>query len=361
MSAGDASDFAAGGAAGSASDGVSDAGHRPPQLLPWQAPLVGDLLARRACWPHALLLTGPEGIGKAAIAHVLAQALLCERPDATGFPCNACDSCHYVAAGQHPDLRLIEPFEVDDDGVVKPVEWIAVERVRALIDWVQLTSHRRMAKVAIVAPAERLNPAAANALLKTLEEPPPGTYVMLVSHQPGRLPATIASRCVRVAVPLPDAATATDWLAGKGVRNAGLLLAQAHGAPLRAQLLADPGYQAERAAWLAALALPRTLSPLALSARIDAAPRDERRMRLAAAIDWLLAWCADLAAAASGGTPSRNVDFADRIAALARSVARISLFRYHQALLRQRALLSHPLQPRLVAEALLIDYRALFD
>ena len=112
---------------------------------------------------------------------------------------------------------------------------------------------------------------------------------------------------------------------------------------------------------LAALATPRALSPLLLSARIDAAPRDERKARLAAAIDWLLAWCADLAAAEAGGAVTRNVDFADRIAGLARSVARISLFRYHRTLLDQRALLSHPLQPRLVAEALLIDYRALFE
>jgi len=90
-------------------------------------------------------------------------------------------------------------------------------------------------------------------------------------------------------------------------------------------------------------------------------PSGPRKARLGAAIDWLLAWCADLAAVASGGTTERNIDFADRISPLAGSVARISLFRYHQALLDQRALLSHPLQPRLVAEALLIDYRALFE
>jgi len=317
----------------------------PPRLHPWLAPLAHELLGRRARFPHALLLSGQEGIGKRDLALVLAQSLLCETPRNDGLACNTCASCHYVTAGQHPDLRLVEPFDVDEDGVATAVEWIAVDKVRALIDWAQLTSHRRVAKVAVVAPAERMNAAAANALLKTLEEPPAGTYLLLVTHQPGRLAPTIVSRCVRVAIPVPDPAVASSWLATEGVADAATLLAQANGAPLRARQLADPGYQAERAAWLAALA----------------APRDERKARLASAIDWLLAWCADLAAVAAGGTVVRNVDFADRIAGLARSVARISLFRYHRSLLDQRALLSHPLQPRLVAEALLIDYRALFE
>jgi DNA polymerase-3 subunit delta' len=319
------------------------------------------MLARRARWPHALLVSGPEGIGKRALARVFAQALLCEQPTAEGFACNDCASCHYVVAGQHPDLREVEPVETDEDGVATPSEWINIRHIRALTEWVQLSSHRRVAKVATIAPAERMNPAAANALLKTLEEPPPATYLMLVAHQPGRLPPTIVSRCMRLALPHPPANAALAWLEQQKVRNAPALLAQADGAPLRALSLADPGYQAERAAWLTALAAPRTLSPLALSARIDAAPRDERKARLGAAIDWLVAWTADLAAASSGAAVLHNVDFADRIATLARSVARISLFRYHRALLQQRAVLSHPLQPRLVAEALLIDYRALFD
>jgi DNA polymerase-3 subunit delta' len=342
-------------------DARAPAGRPAPRALPWLMPLAQDMLARRARWPHALMITGPQGIGKRDLADTFSRALLCETPRADGFACGTCDSCRYVAAGQHPDLRLVEPIELDDDGEAKALEWIGVDRIRALIEWVQLTSHRRIAKVALIAPAERMNPSAANALLKTLEEPPPATYLMLVSHQPGRLPPTIASRCVRLAVPVPPRADAIAWLAGEGIREPAALLGQANGAPLRALALADPGYQAERGAWLTALATPRALSPVALSARIDAAPRDERKLRLAAVIDWLLAWTADIAASAAGAAPVHNVDFADRIAALGRSVARISLFRYHRALLDQRALLAHPLQPRLVAEALLIDYRALFE
>jgi DNA polymerase-3 subunit delta' len=332
-----------------------------PTLFPWLEPTARDLLARRARWPHALLISGAEGIGKRELARVFAQALLCESPAADGFACNRCASCHYVVAGQHPDLREVEPVDVDEDGVATPEEWIAVKHIRSLTEWVQLSSHRRVAKVAIVAPAERMNPPAANALLKTLEEPPPATYLILVAHQPGRLLPTIVSRCTRLALPHPPPQAALEWLQARKLRNAPALLAQASGAPLRALALADAGYQAERTAWLSALASPRTLSPLALSARIDGAPRDERKARLAAAVDWLVTWTADLAATASGAAVVHNVEFADRIAPLARSVARISLFRYHRALLQQRTVLSHPLQPRLVAEALLIDYRALFD
>ena len=109
-----------------------------------------------------------------------------------------------------------------------------------------------------------------------------------------------------------------------------------------------------------ALAKPKSLSPVALAARVEAGARDERKERLGLAIDWLAAWTADLARVAAGGAPLRNPDFAAALAALAGTVAPIALFRYHRSLSRQRALVAHPLQPRLVAEALLIGYRDLF-
>jgi len=330
-----------------------------PDVLDWQRPIVAELAARRERWPHALLITGPRGIGKRVLADALARARLCEAPAGDGSSCGRCASCRYVDAGQHPDLRIVEPVDMTDD-VAKPVEWIVVDRIRALTRWAQLTSHRGGAKVAIIDPAERMNAAAANALLKTLEEPPPATYLLLVSHQPGRLPATIRSRCQVVAAPLPTTAQGAQWLAAQGVRDATALLAQANAAPLAALALADPAYQAERALWLKALAAPATLSVAALGLRIDAGPREGRKERLAAVIEWLIGWCADLARVRAGGTPVRNPDHGTELSALATSVAGLPLFRYHRRLLDQRALLAHPLQPRLVAEALLIDYRALF-
>ena len=327
--------------------------------LPWQEAIVAELLARRARWPHAMLIAGPAGIGKRTLAQTLASALLCEAPTRSGAACGTCASCRYAAAGQHPDLRVVEPIEVDGDET-KAVEWISVSHVRALTRWAELTSHRGGAKVALIVPAERMNAAAANALLKTLEEPPANTYFMLVSHLPGRLPATVISRCQRIVAPRPAPALARRWLAQQGTDDAEPALAQASFAPLRAMALADRDYQAERSAWIKMLAAPAQLQASGLAARIDDAPRELRKDRLGTAIDWLIGWCADLARVHAGGSAAENGEFDDRLRELAKSVAAAALFRYHRDLLRQRSLLAHPLQPRLVAEALLIDYRALF-
>jgi len=330
-------------------------------LLPWQGEPARELLARRATWPHALLLYGPRGIGKHALALNLAQALLCEAPRPDGLACRSCPSCRYAEAGQHPDLVRLELLTIDEEtGELVTVDTIPIDRVRAVIDFVQLSSHRQRAKVAVIAPAERINVAASNALLKTLEEPPAGTYLLLVADQPGRLPATIRSRCRKLPAPIPTPEEARAWLTAQGVAEPDLALAQAGGAPLAALAYTDPELNAERTTWLEALAQPASLPMLALAARVDAGGKEQRRARLAHAIDWLLGWTADLARVAAGGRPLRNPDYAVPLAGLARQVAPLPLFRYHRALLRERALLSHPLQPRLVAEAVLIDYRALF-
>jgi len=329
-------------------------------FLPWQRNAARPALQRRDRWPHALLIIGREGIGKRSFALELARSLLCETRDPEGFACGNCASCRYAAAGQHPDLRIVEPIEVDDDNVATPSLWINVSHIRALIEWSALTSHRRVAKVAVIVPAERMNTAAANALLKTLEEPPPGTYLILVAHQPGRLPPTIRSRCQWLVAPAPEPAIARAWLIDQDVREPDRLLAQSGGAPLAALRLADAGYQAERSVWLDALASPQALDPIEVAARIDRAPRDVRKALLAAAIDWLIVWCADLAFAQAGGQVTHNPDYATPIASLAAKVAPLPLFRYHRSLLEERAQIAHPLQPRLVAEALLFEYQKLF-
>jgi len=330
-------------------------------LLPWQLDAARAALAQRASWPHALLVHGPRGIGKHALALNFAQALLCEAPRADGLACGECAGCRYAIAGQHPDFMRLELLLIDpDEGTLAAVETIGIDRVRALTEFVQLTSHRQRAKVAVIAPAERMHAAAANALLKTLEEPPPGTYLILVSDQPGRVPATILSRCRKLAAPLPAPAAARAWLAAQGVAAPDLALAQAAGAPIDALARADPAVQAERLAWVAALGQPERLSVPALAARIDAGGKDERRARLAHALEWLIAWTADLACIVAGGAARQNPDAAAPLQRLAAKVAPIALFRYHRSLLRQRAMLAHPLQPRLVAEAVLLDYQALF-
>jgi DNA polymerase-3 subunit delta' len=329
-------------------------------LLPWQRAAAVAALAERAQFPHALLVHGARGIGKHALALNLAQALLCESPAADGLACATCASCRYAIAGQHPDLMRIELAELQPEGDYKRVDTITIERIRDLIDFAQLTSHRQRAKVAVIAPADRMNEPAANALLKTLEEPPPSTYALLVAEQPARLAPTIVSRCRRLAAPRPSDEEARAWLAAQGVQHAGIALAQAAGAPLAALALADPAAQSERATWLAALAKPDRLPVIALAERVERAAKDERKAQLALALDCLIGWTCDLALAAAGAAPRFNPDRAADIAALAARVAPLPLFRYHRSLLRRRAAVAHPLQPRLVAEAALLDYQSIF-
>jgi DNA polymerase III subunit delta' len=157
--------------------------------------------------PHALLLHEAPGAGGDWLAHWIARLVLCQSE--TGAPCGACPSCHRVATAQHPDLLVLQPIEDSRQ--------IRIEQVRELSDELSLTAHQGSYKVAIITPADSLNRFAANALLKTLEEPPPRTVLMLVVTQPSRLPATILSRCQQVRIRAPARQEAVAWLeAAKG-------------------------------------------------------------------------------------------------------------------------------------------------
>jgi DNA polymerase-3 subunit delta' len=332
----------------------------PP--LPWQRAWLAETLRERDRAHHALLIVGPAGLGKKILALNLAQALLCESPRPEGLACGKCAGCGYVAARTHPDMKVLDLFDYDE----KPEEWIRVnevgiERVRQVTRMLETSAHRAGSRIAVISPAERLTDQASNALLKTLEEPPPGAMLILVAHQPGRLMPTVTSRCLRVDAPRPAEDEALAWLRSQGVADPAEALAESGGAPLAALALAEPAGRAERGAWFDALSRPDRLVPMAMGARIEAGGKDERKPRLAAALDALVAWTADLARVSAGGRPLRLPGRADAMASLAPRVARIGLCRYHRSVLLQRAYVSHPLQPRLVVEGLLAGYVALFD
>jgi DNA polymerase III subunit delta' len=153
---------------------------------------------------HALLIHEARGAGGDALALWAAQLVLCT--DASRAPCGVCLACRRVESAQHPDLARLEPIEDSKQ--------IRVDEVRALIADLALTSHQGGYKVAIVSPADALNRNAANALLKTLEEPTPQTLLILVATQPSKLPATLLSRCQRVRIRTPARSDAVAWLAG---------------------------------------------------------------------------------------------------------------------------------------------------
>ncbi len=223
----------------------------PASDLPWLAePLANALRQQRG---HALLVYGPTGVGQFEFAVMLARAWLCETANdqrAAGLACGQCASCHLVDARGHPDLRVLlpealeealgwasdEPPEESGDGKRRqPSKEIRVGQVRAALQFSELTRGRSRHKVVIAYPAERMNAIAANALLKTLEEPPPGQRFVLATEAADRLLPTVRSRCQAVRLELPARDVALHWLAGQKVAQPEVLLAAAGGSPLLAR------------------------------------------------------------------------------------------------------------------------------
>lgn len=209
---------------------------------PWhqRAHATFEACVRAGRVPHAVLVAGPSGCGKVALARDIARQLLCLEGAAGG--CGNCRSCRQMKGGAHPDFRDIS-FEINPKtGKLRDV--IIVEQIRALIEALYKTTTTSERKVAIIHPAERMTRSAANALLKTLEEPVGDTVLMLVAHDAGRLPATVRSRCQRLAVGLPPRDQALEWLgqsAGAAQQDAEEALAAAAGRPLEARALLESG------------------------------------------------------------------------------------------------------------------------
>jgi DNA polymerase-3 subunit delta' len=205
----------------------------PP--LPWQHAAWERLLAshRGGSLPHALLLAGLPGIGCERFALAFARYLLCAAP-AQGMNCGDCKACRLTATGAHGDFLALEPT---GKGQV-----IQVGQVREAIAFGAQTPGLGRCKVLLIAPAERMNGAAANALLKTLEEPPANSYLLLVTGAESQLPATVRSRCQVLRFPLPAVDECLPWLAeGGGAESARQALALAAGRPLRAAALLQEG------------------------------------------------------------------------------------------------------------------------
>lgn len=183
--------------------------------------------------PHALLLAGPPGTGLPDFAAELAAWLLCSG-DKGDAACGECRSCVLYRSGNHPDFYPAEPEEAGRQ--------IKVETIRGMIDFIQLSSQYARYKIAVVQPAEAMNRSAANSLLKTLEEPPPASVIVLVSNQPAGLPVTIRSRCQRLDFSASFEPAAVEWLAGEAnmaPERAAELLAVARGRPLHARDMAQ--------------------------------------------------------------------------------------------------------------------------
>ena len=310
--------------------------------LPWLRAETAALRAahRAGRLSHAVLIHAPQGAGGDWLAAWIARLALCANSGAA--PCGACTSCRRALELQHPDLLVVSPEEDSQQ--------IRIEQIRAASRDLAFTSHQGRAKVAIVTPADAMNHFAANALLKTLEEPPPATFLVLVAAQPSRLPATVRSRCQQVRIPAPPRATSVAWLeatVGKGEWDA--VLETLGEAPVRAA-----GVDAERLAEVRA-EVHRALDD-AVAGRLDPASTAERwsRSELALRLSCFERWLTDRAhRSLAPGDESREVRPGAHLPGAASLLNIRALFGLVDGVRELRSLLDTPLNKSLALEALL--------
>lgn len=331
-------------------------------LYPWLHESWTRLRARQASLPHALLVHGRPGLGKTVLATLFARRLLCEGPADGDLPCGTCAACLWFGQGNHPDFRVLEPEAISEprgpEGEPRKREGesasrqIRIDQVRELQEFLAIGTHRGGLRVVVVRPAEAMNIATANALLKSLEEPPPRTVFILVSSAPERLLPTVRSRCQKIGVAPASPADATTWLMTRGVQDAEGALAYAANAPLAA--LEDVAERAVRDAFVA--------SRLAGGAR-DVLELADACQGIAPArvISWLQKWAVDLVLARAAGAVRYHQRHAPALRALVGPLALERLLKFERSLAESAAVAQHPLNPRLFLEDVFLRYAQIWE
>jgi len=343
--------------------------------LPWQDSIWSQLVGWRERLPHALLLHGGRGIGKRHLTKAFAQLLLCEAP-VDAAPCGRCAGCQLVAADNHPDLRWLTPAasmpsrddadqssedtpvdqsETRSSKGAKPSREIVIDQVRKISEFLSISSHRGGRRVVLLIPAEALNAPASNALLKMLEEPPPGTIFLAVSDQLDAVLPTILSRCVLLRAPNPSSIQSLAWLRSIGVERAEARLAESGGAPVGlAEETAPDQRQALDPALHEALIKLLARGPALTGAQIvSSVPKD---IAVAPAIRLLQRWGWDLLAERLAGRVRYYPQHQREVTTLARAIEPSRVVDWAAALAQTQAVSDHPLNARLVVESALLGY-----
>lgn len=306
--------------------------------------------------PHALLVQSGEGWGELEFAKGVAQSLLCEKGQGRVTACGICQACNWFSLGNHPDFRLLMPdsmtteqTEDSPEPAKKRSEQIRIEQVRELADFLAVGTHRAGLRVILIYPAETMNPNTQNALLKSLEEPPPATLFLLVSAQSDRLLPTLRSRCLKFRLPFPDSEEVLRWLREQGVPHPESTLAAAGGAPLAA--LNESKLERDRLAFIDAIRRP-DWDPIVIAESVQRVP-------LADLVGWLQRWSYDLLLARATGQVRYHTGQQKAVSETASACAPASIAAYLRTLAQARALARHPLNPKLFVEDLLLQYRRL--
>lgn len=341
------------------------------KIYPWQQAFWQKLLHSRRFWGHALLLKGKQGIGKYDFARRLAQSLLCTEPVVDRQACGRCASCGWFEQGGHPNFYQVVPEafsavagesaekeESDEKSGAAPKksasQQIGIEQIRKLNDFVYLTGHQGGYKIVLIYPAEAMNTAAANALLKKLEEPPPDVLFILVTHQAQHLLPTIRSRCQQLAMPLPDIAASVAWLRQQGVNDPEECLAAAGYAPLSALLISQGGDAASFEQFVRHVADPKRLDPLLLADALQ-------QSSLPVIVNWLQKWCYDLISYRTTGKVRYFLKQLPTIQTLSNQLNPLACGAFARELNNKQKLAHHPLNPRLFLEDLFIAYAAMMQ
>lgn len=311
---------------------------------------------------HAYLFAGPEGVGKEMCARIFAQALNCERGD--NDACGACGQCRKIAHGNHPDVLAVMPeaeavsrrllTKGDIEGT--PSRDIRVEQIRTLRARLSLRPVEAKWRVVVLVAADRMNATAQNVLLKTLEEPPPRTTLILISAAPDALLSTIRSRCARVLFgPLAVEIVAREVAARTklGAEDAALAARVAQGS-LGGALSLDAKDLAGRRALLTRAAQVQDVAQA-----VQMADGFSEREAAEELVDALKLFWRDVAALASGAGPETQVwtDLADLAGARAQELGGRGALARADACTRAREGLSreHNGNPRLMLERMFLE------
>ncbi|HOY69846.1 MAG TPA: DNA polymerase III subunit delta' [Methylotenera sp.] len=329
------------------------------KLYPWQNGVWQHLNHDPSRQAHALLFHGRAGIGKFEFAKHFSQSLLCVNKNATGHACGDCASCHWFKDDSHPDFRTLSPeqeSETEEEGApakkTKKKTQISVAQIRELSGFLNLSSHRSGGvRVVLIHPAESLNIASANALLKMLEEPASGVIFILVAHQLQRLLPTIISRCQKVNMPIPSEAQALAWLNAQNIPNAKQQLAYSDGSPIR--VFAEQSQFPQLTEVWKQLALGATLQPSTVAPMLQVNSVETGIMALQK-------WLYDLAAMRLAKQARYHLAQVNTLQVLADKVNLSALFQLQKKLDALRQLALHPLNHELQMETLLVDYTKLF-
>ena len=328
------------------------------ELAPWLEADLTRLLAQRG---HAWLVTGTAGLGQFELAMAMASSWLCETPSASATlkACGHCDACHMARAKSHPDFAVLLPETLSlelgwpldektqadlDDKKRKPSKQIKLEAVQDLISFVQRTSSRGKGLVVVIYPAEAMNHIAANALLKSLEEPAGNTRFVLATEDSAALLPTIRSRCQSFVLTPPEITLAVAWLASQGVteKDASVWLKAAGGQPQTA--LAMSQAMTKTSSWQD---FPKLIVKGALPSELPAALVETPAVLVGA----LQKLCHDSICVNQGAAPR----FFDVIASNPNAASLYKLTTWSKALNVQARSSEHTLNSGLMIEALLAE------